>query len=87
MENKLKEIQSDRDRRYIIGKIEAYLTRIFELDDKKPIAEHLVTILRSKGDSSPPYTWKNDVLLGKMEAYYKEFRNLKEEEYDGDTDN
>lgn len=81
--DKLKEIQSEQNRRYIRGKIEAYITRIFELDSDKPVAQHFWTILRSKGDGSTPFNWNDDKFLGVIESYYKEFRKIKEEEYDG----
>lgn len=81
--DKIKKIQSDTEKRYIRNKIEAIMPRIMELDPTVPVAQHFYTILRTKGKEDSAYYWDDNKLLGVMEEYYKEFRKLTDEKYDG----
>ena len=92
IEDKLKKVQTDEERRYIIGKIRATLDRIIELDDTIPLAIHINNIFKSSGEVSStnklqyPYHWTNDKLYGKVDEYYKKHRKAMEDRFDGIED-
>lgn len=50
------------------------LVDIVELYPQYSFSQHLLHILRKKGDSKEPYFWEDDVLLKKLEDYYDELK-------------
>ena len=50
------------------------LSQIFESFPQYTQAQHLVHILRKKGDLKDVYFWDSQTLLSKIESYYDELK-------------
>jgi len=80
MQDRINKIQSEQEKRYVRGKILAFLDRCVELNPEIPIMQHLWTIARPHSDD--PFSWDNDKLLGKFEDYYRQLSKIESEDYE-----
>ena len=78
MEDRIKKVQTEQEKRFVRGKILVMFDRCVELSPDKKIAEHMWTILRPHNDN--PYYWSDDKLLGKIESYFKQLSEIVEDE-------
>lgn len=73
----------DKERKQIEEQIFYNLMRIVQEYPQYSISQHLVHVLRTKGDSEDNYYWENKKLLKKFEDYKDELdKELKSETAD-----
>lgn len=91
MEFTMKEFRDEKGGRYLRGAIDRKIAEIIETYPDISVAQHMLTIFRSKGELSgnpnkattiivDPFTWPNDKTLKRLEEYQREL----EESYLGD---